>query len=159
MQTGIGRAKNSAFLLRSGSAAQSADKDRVRVVRIDNDASNASRLIQTHMLPGLACDSDVMGDGVYRSLDAGKTWKHMGLDQTGRIGRIVIDPNNADTVFVCALGRTTGPQQERGVFRTTDAGLHWDRVLFADENTGCSGLAMDPHNSHVLFAGMWQVTM
>ncbi len=104
-------------------------------------------------------DSDVMGDGVYRSLDAGKTWKHMGLDQTGRIARIVVNPQNADDVFVCALGRATGPQQERGVFRTTDGGLHWDRVLFADENTGCSGLAMDPHNSHVLFAGMWQVVM
>ena len=104
-------------------------------------------------------DSDMMGDGVYRSIDAGKTWKHMGLDQTGRIGRIVINPQNADNVFVCALGRATGPQQERGVFRTTDGGLHWDRVLFADENTGCSGLAMDPHNSHVLFAGMWQVVM
>lgn len=104
-------------------------------------------------------DSDVMGDGVYRSLDAGKTWKHMGLDETGRIGRIVVNPQNADNVFVCALGRTTGPQQERGVFRTNDGGLHWDRVLFADENTGCSGLSMDPHNSHVLFAGMWQVVM
>ncbi len=104
-------------------------------------------------------DSDVMGNGVYRSLDAGKTWKHMGLDQTGRIGRIVIDPKNAQNIFVCALGRATGPQQERGVFRTTDGGLHWDRVLFADENTGCSGLAMDARNPHVLFAGMWQVVM
>ncbi len=104
-------------------------------------------------------DSDVMGDGVYKSTDAGNTWKHMGLDQTGRIAHIVVNPRNADNVFVCALGRTTGPQQERGVFRTTDGGLHWDRVLFADENTGCSGLVMDPHNSSVLFAGMWQVEM
>ncbi|MGH9432327.1 MAG: WD40/YVTN/BNR-like repeat-containing protein [Terriglobia bacterium] len=104
-------------------------------------------------------DSDVMGNGVYKSTDAGKTWTHTGLDRTGRIGRIVIDPRNPETAFVCALGRTTGPQPERGVFRTTDGGAHWDRVLFADENTGCSGLAMDPHNSRVLFAGMWQVEM
>src|SRR5579875_3046187 len=100
-----------------------------------------------------------MGDGVYKSTDAGNTWKHMGLEETGRIGHIVVNPQNANEVFVCALGRTTGPQQERGVFRTMDGGLHWDRVLFADENTGCSGLAMDPHNSSVLFAGMWQVEM
>jgi photosystem II stability/assembly factor-like uncharacterized protein len=103
--------------------------------------------------------SDVMGNGVYKSTDAGKTWKHMGLDETGRIARIVIHPTNPDIVFVCALGRVTGPQQERGVFRTTDGGAHWSRVLFADENTGCSGLTMDPHNPHLLFAGMWQVVM
>jgi photosystem II stability/assembly factor-like uncharacterized protein len=104
-------------------------------------------------------DIDVMGDGVYRSLDAGKTWTHMGLNETGRVGRILVHPKNADTVFVCALGRTTGPQQERGVYRTTDGGQHWDRVLFVDENTGCSGLAMDPNDPRVLFAGTWQVEM
>ncbi len=104
-------------------------------------------------------DSDVMGDGIYKSVDAGKTWKNMGLTETGRIGRVVVNPTNPNNVFVCALGRATGPQPERGVFRTEDGGLHWDRVLFADENTGCSGLVMDPHNSRVLFAGMWQVVM
>src|SRR5579863_1042530 len=104
-------------------------------------------------------DSDVMGDGVYKSVDAGKSWTHMGLDETGRIGRVVINPKNPDNVFVCALGRLTGPQQERGVYRTTDGGQHWERVLFADEKTGCSGLSMDPHNSRTLFAGMWQVEM
>ncbi len=92
-------------------------------------------------------DADVMGDGVYRSTDGGETWTHMGLDETGRIGRIVIHPTNPDVVFVCALGRTTGPQEERGVFRTTDGGATWTRVLFVDENTGCSGLDMDPERS------------
>ena len=104
-------------------------------------------------------DIDVMGDGVYKSTDAGKTWTNMGLVETGRIGRIVVHPSNAETVFVCALGRTTGPQQERGVYRTTDGGQHWDRVLFVDENTGCSGLSIDPNNPRVLFAGTWQVEM
>ena len=104
-------------------------------------------------------DSDVMGNGIYKSTDAGKTWTHAGLEETGRIGKIVVDPRNADIVFVCALGRATGPQQERGVYRTTDGGLHWDRVLFTDANTGCSGLDMDPHNPRVLFAGMWQVEL
>jgi photosystem II stability/assembly factor-like uncharacterized protein len=103
--------------------------------------------------------TDVMGDGVYKSIDAGKTWRHMGLEQTGRIGRILVHPTNPDIVFVCALGHGTGPQQERGVFRTADGGAHWTRVLFVDENTGCSGLSMDPHNPHLIFAGTWQVTM
>ncbi|MGC1291425.1 MAG: hypothetical protein WA855_09105 [Candidatus Acidiferrales bacterium] len=104
-------------------------------------------------------DTDVMGDGVYKSTDAGKTWTHMGLDATGRIGHMIVDPTNPDIVFACALGRTTGPQQERGVYRSTDGGKTWQRVLFVDENTGCSGLSMDPENSQILFAGTWQVEM
>ena len=104
-------------------------------------------------------DSDVIGDGIYKSMDAGKTWTHMGLDETGRIGRILVHPTNPDIVFACAIGRITGPQQERGVFRTTDGGQHWERVLFVDENTGCSGLSMDAKNPRTLFAGTWQVEM
>jgi len=104
-------------------------------------------------------DVDMMGDGVYRSTDAGATWTHMGLPETGRIGRVVVHPTNLDIVYVCALGRTTGPQQERGVFKTTDGGRSWTRVLFVDENSGCSGLAMDPRNPNLLFAGTWQVVM
>ncbi|HTS11775.1 MAG TPA: hypothetical protein VMH00_06630 [Candidatus Limnocylindrales bacterium] len=104
-------------------------------------------------------DSDVTGNGVYKSTDAGKTWTHEGLDETGRIGRIIVNPTNPDIVFVCALGRLSGPQQERGVYRSMDGGAHWDRVLFADDKTGCSGLTMDPHNPRTLFAGMWQVEM
>ena len=71
----------------------------------------------------------------------------------------VIHPTNPDIVYVCALGRMTGPQQERGVYRTLDGGTHWDRVLFVDENTGCSGLTMDAANPQMLFAGTWQVEM
>jgi photosystem II stability/assembly factor-like uncharacterized protein len=104
-------------------------------------------------------DSDVMGNGIYKSTDAGKTWTNMGLQETGRIGRIIVHPTNPDIVFVCALGRATGPQQERGVYRTTDGGQHWDRVLFAADNVGCSGLSMDPHNPRFLVAGMWQLEM
>ena len=104
-------------------------------------------------------DSDVMGNGIYKSTDTGKTWTNMGLGQTGRIGRVIVNPTDPNTVFVCALGRTTGPQQERGVYRTTDGGKTWERVLFVDENTGCSGLSMDPENSRTIFAGAWQVAM
>jgi photosystem II stability/assembly factor-like uncharacterized protein len=104
-------------------------------------------------------DSDVMGNGIYKSTDAGRTWTNMGLPQSGRIGRIVIHPSNPDIVFACVLGRVTGPQQERGVYRTSDGGQHWARVLFAGENVGCSGLSLDAHDPHTLIAGMWQVEM
>jgi photosystem II stability/assembly factor-like uncharacterized protein len=104
-------------------------------------------------------DSDVIGDGIYKSVDAGRTWVHKGLDETGRIGRIIVHPSNPDVVFACAIGRITGSQQERGVFRTTDGGATWQRVLFVDENTGCSGLSIDAKNPRTLFAGTWQVEM
>jgi photosystem II stability/assembly factor-like uncharacterized protein len=104
-------------------------------------------------------DSDVIGDGVYKSTDAGKTWTNMGLAETGRIGRIIVHPTNPDVVYVCALGRATGPQQERGVFKTTDGGRTWQRSLFVDANTGCSGLSIDAHDSNVLVAGAWQVEL
>ncbi|HEY7234112.1 MAG TPA: hypothetical protein VH539_08170 [Gemmatimonadaceae bacterium] len=104
-------------------------------------------------------DADVMGDGVYLSTDSGATWKNVGLRETGRIGRIIVHPTNPNIVFVCALGRVTGPQQERGVYRTTDRGKTWRRVLFVDEKTGCSGLTIDAKHPSVLFAGMWQVEM
>jgi len=71
-----------------------------------------------------------MGDGIYKSEDAGKTWKNMGLEKTGRIGRVVVHPTNPDIVYAAALGHTFGPQQERGVFKTTDGGKTWERVFF-----------------------------
>jgi photosystem II stability/assembly factor-like uncharacterized protein len=97
-----------------------------------------------------------LGNGAYRSTDGGRSWQHMGLDSTGRIARIVIDPTNSDIVLVCALGRAYGPQQQRGVYRTADGGRTWTRVLFVDPNTGCSDLAIDPGDPNTLFAGMWQ---
>ena len=98
-----------------------------------------------------------IGAGIYKSTDGGKNWKCMGLEKTGRIGRIVIDPNDPDIVFAAALGHCYGPQEDRGVFRTTDGGETWEKVLFVDENTGCGDMAMDPNNPRILFAGMWQL--
>ncbi|MGC2499357.1 MAG: hypothetical protein WA374_16535 [Acidobacteriaceae bacterium] len=102
--------------------------------------------------------SDVsLGDGIYKSIDGGLTWQHMGLEKTGRIGRIVIDPQNPDIVYAAALGTCYGPQQERGIYRTTDGGKTWKRVLFVDENTGASDLTMDPGDPQHLIAGFWQI--
>ncbi len=95
-----------------------------------------------------------IGNGIYKSVDSGKTWTHAGLDKTGRIGRIVIDPQNPDIVFAAAMGHCYGPQEERGIFRTVDGGKTWKRVLFVDENTGCSDIAIDPENPRILYAGM-----
>jgi photosystem II stability/assembly factor-like uncharacterized protein len=100
-----------------------------------------------------------VGNGVYKSTDAGKTWKHMGLEKTGRIGRVAIDLRNPDVVLVAALGHCYGPQKERGVFRTKDGGKTWEQVLFADENTGCFEIAMDSNNPRILFAGMWPIVI
>src|SRR5215813_2778336 len=96
-----------------------------------------------------------VGQGIYKSTDAGKNWTLMGLEKTGRISRIVIDPRNPDIVIACALGHAYGPQPERGVFRTADGGKTWDRVLFTDENCGCADIGMDNSNPRILFAGMW----
>ena len=104
-------------------------------------------------------ESDITGDGVYKSTDSGATWRNMGLRETGRIARILVHPTDANVVYVCALGRTTGPQDERGVYKTTDGGATWKRSAFVDQNTGCSDIAMDAKDPNVLVVGMWQVVM
>ncbi|HSE53407.1 MAG TPA: hypothetical protein VLB00_14555, partial [Gemmatimonadales bacterium] len=97
-----------------------------------------------------------LGWGMFKSTDAGKTWIRSGLDSTGRIGRIVIHPRNPDVVFATAVGRSYGPQQQRGVYRTMDGGKTWERVLFVDENTGAYAVAMDPNNPRILYASTWE---
>lgn len=97
------------------------------------------------------------GDGVYKSVDAGKTWEHVGLDDTRQIGAVVVHPRDADIVYVAALGHVFGTNEQRGVFRSTDGGKTWKRVLFVDEQTGCVDLSLDVTNPRVLYAGMWQV--
>ncbi len=96
-----------------------------------------------------------IGDGIYKSTDGGKSWERMGLEKTGRIGRIAIHPTDPDTVFAAAMGHCYGPQQERGVYRTRDGGETWERVLFVDEHSGASDIVMDPNNPRILFAGIW----
>ncbi|MGD8869336.1 MAG: hypothetical protein PVI01_17080 [Gemmatimonadales bacterium] len=97
-----------------------------------------------------------VGDGVYKSTDGGGTWEHMGLEDTERIARIEVDPLDGDVVYVCATGHLWDANVERGVFRTTDGGATWEKVLYIDESTGCSDLSMDPHAPNVLYAGMWE---
>ncbi len=96
------------------------------------------------------------GDGVYKSTDAGKTWKHLGLDLTRHIAAVRVHPQNPDVAFIAAQGALHGPSAERGVYKTTDGGKTWKKVLFVDENTGCNDLSMDMTNPRILYASMWE---
>ena len=101
-------------------------------------------------------NSTSVGRGIYKSLDGGKTWTFMGLEKTERIKRIVTHPSDPDIVYVTALGRAWGENPERGVYKTTDGGRTWKRILYVDERTGASDIAMDPSNPDHLIASMWQ---
>lgn len=105
---------------------------------------------------GSSRNSTAWGDGVYRSTDGGKTWQHMGLTETRHITTILIDPKNENVVYVGALGRLWGPSEERGVYKTTDGGKTWNRVLYVNELTGVADLVMDPKNPRILLAAMWE---
>jgi photosystem II stability/assembly factor-like uncharacterized protein len=96
------------------------------------------------------------GDGVWKSVDAGKSWKSVGLKDSRAIGKVIVNPRNPDIVFVAALGHPFGPNTERGVFRTTDGGKTWDKVLYKDENTGAIDVVFDPQNPNILFASLWE---
>ncbi len=96
------------------------------------------------------------GDGMWKSTDAGKTWMHIGLEDTHHIARIAVDPRNADVVLVAALGHAFGPNAERGVFRSTDGGKTWAKSLFKDDKTGAIDISMDPNNPRIVFAALYQ---
>lgn len=97
-----------------------------------------------------------IGEGIYKSLDAGKTWRRMGLEKTRNIHRVIVDPTNPNTVYVAAIGNPYAQHSERGVYKTTDGGETWSRILYTNDTTGCAELVMDPSNPNKLIASMWQ---
>jgi len=99
----------------------------------------------------------IQGDGVYKSTDAGKTWKHIGLENTQAISRIRVDPAHPDIVYVAALGHPYGASPDRGIYRSKDGGATWKRVLYRNDRTGAADLVLDPHNPQVLYASFWDV--
>ncbi|MGH7191238.1 MAG: WD40/YVTN/BNR-like repeat-containing protein, partial [Acetobacteraceae bacterium] len=98
----------------------------------------------------------ITGDGMYKSTDAGKTWQHSGLENTHVISEIAVDPRDANTVYVAALGHVFGPNPERGIFKSTDGGQTWKQVLYVNDETGGADISIDAHNPRILFASMWQ---
>ena len=118
-------------------------------------APSDSNVIYVGSGEGLQRPDLAVGDGIYKSSDAGKTWIHLGLRDAQQITAIVVDPKNPDRVFVAAEGHPYGPNAERGVFRSLDGGKTFEKVLFKDENTGAADLVMDPGNPQALFAALW----
>ena len=102
-------------------------------------------------------DSIAFGDGVYKSVDAGKTWKHIGLESTRQIGKVIVHPRDPNIVFVAALGHAYGPHPDRGVYRSRDGGASWQKVLFKGDGVGAIDLAFDPANPQTVFAALWAV--
>ncbi len=102
-------------------------------------------------------DSIQFGDGMYKSTDAGKTWKHIGLENTKQIGRIIVDPKNPNIVFVAALGNVYASSSDRGVYRSKDGGATWQKVLFKNDDVGGIDLNFDPANSQIVYAALWNV--
>ncbi|HEX8097866.1 MAG TPA: hypothetical protein VF507_07515, partial [Pyrinomonadaceae bacterium] len=96
-----------------------------------------------------------VGDGIYKSIDGGQTWTHLGLRDGQQIGAIIVDPRDPNRVYVAVLGHPSGPNEERGVFRSTDGGQTWERVLYKDENTGAIALAFDPRDARTIYADLW----
>ncbi len=100
-------------------------------------------------------NSASVGNGVYRSLDGGRTWTHLGLDESERIHRIVLHPSNPDIAYVGAMGKEWGESPERGLFKTEDGGATWRKILYVNENTGVGDMEMDPTNPNKLIVAMW----
>lgn len=101
-------------------------------------------------------NSSSVGTGLYKTTDGGENWKLMGLEKSERISKVIIDPKNPNTVYVAVAGHLWDSHEERGVYKTTDGGATWQRVLYVDANTGCSDLAIDPQETNIIYAAMWQ---
>jgi photosystem II stability/assembly factor-like uncharacterized protein len=128
------------------------DKD---IKKADRLEKGKEKIIWVGTGEGNGRNSSSWGHGVYRSTDSGKNWTHCGLENTHDIPRLVVDPRNPDVCYIAALGHLWGHNPERGVYKTTDGGKTWDKVLFIDDKTGCCDIAIDPKNPETLYAAMY----
>ena len=119
-------------------------------------APSDSNIVYVASGEGLQRPDLSVGDGIYKSVDAGKTWTHLGLREGQQIPALAIDPKNPERLFAAVLGHPYGPSEERGIFRSTDGGKTWQKVLYVDENTGGSDVEMDPSNPDLVYASLWE---
>src|SRR5580704_9081300 len=120
-------------------------------------APSDSSIIYVASGEGLQRPDLSVGDGIYKSTDSGKTWQHLGLRDGQQIPALAVDPRDPNRVFAAVLGHPYGPSQERGIYRSTDGGQSWQKVISQDENTGGSDVEIDPSNPDVVYASMWEV--
>ncbi len=125
----------------------------VGALKIDQ---NATDIIWVGTGEGNPRNSQSSGNGIYKSMDGGKTWKNMGLQKSRNIHRIILDPRNAETIYVGVQGSAWGPGEERGLFKSTNGGKNWKKVLYLNNTTGVGDMVIDPSNPNKLFVGMWQ---
>src|SRR6185369_11477597 len=121
--------------------------------RLENHRLRAH--LETHLRRSAHRPDLSTGDGIYKSTDGGKTWRHLGLRNAQQIGAILVHPRDPNLVYVAALGHPYGANEERGVFRSSDGGERWQKVLYKDENTGAIALAFDPKNPKVIYTDLW----
>jgi photosystem II stability/assembly factor-like uncharacterized protein len=154
----VGAATGGVWISHSGGLAWEPVFDEQPVASIGAVAINQANpdIIWVGTGEGNTRNSTSIGAGVYKSIDGGKNWKRVGLENSERINRITLHPTDSDIAYVAALGTLWGPNSERGVFRTTDGGQSWQRILYVDESTGATEIKMNPSNPDKLFAGMWQ---
>ena len=132
------------------------DKEPVSAIGAIAVAPSDPNVIYVGTGEGCIRSTSSYGDGVYKSTDAGKTWTNIGLKDSRQIGRLAVDPKDANIAYVAALGHEFGPNEQRGVFRTRDGGKTWEKVLYKDDKTGAIDLSIDPANPRVIFAALWQ---
>lgn len=154
----VGAASGGVFKTDNGGATWKAlfdDQPLINIGSLKIQQSNPS-VIWVGTGEGNPRNSLNLGEGIFKTLDGGKTWKRMGLEKTRNIHRIIIDPTNPNTVYVAAIGNPYGIHPERGVFKTTNGGETWERILYTNDTSGCAELIMDPSNPNKLIANMWQ---
>lgn len=154
----VGVATGGVWLTHNGGLTWNATFDEEPVASIGAVAINQARpnIVWVGTGEGNTRNSTSIGNGMYKSVDGGLTWESAGLENSERINRIVLHPNNPEIVYVAALGTLWGPNEERGLYRTRDGGQSWERILYVDEKTGATDIKMDPANPDKLIAGMWQ---